>query len=85
MINVKHLLKTASAWISIVYSIYFFGTVIYLATHYSLPANFNFMYYGLLGLFYFVLSLVIWNIVALFGAWLFATLFNNTESHSAEE
>lgn len=82
MIDIKHLLKVTSAWISIVYSICFAGV--------GLIPNVGpgFMMYGLhtgsfdmgqnvLTLGTFLSGLIIWNIVALLAVWLFAALFNN--------
>lgn len=81
MINTQHLIKVSAAWISIVYAICFFGVAFFPGVR---P---GFMQYGLhmgidmgrniLTLGTFISGLVIWNIVALFGVWLFAYLFNN--------
>jgi len=80
MINTKHLLKVVSAWISIVYVICYLGVAIYppirdLFMRYSLHADTvlrsDFFSFG-----YFISGLIIWNIVAMAGVWLFAALFN---------
>lgn len=80
MINVKHLLKVTSAWISIVYAICYAGVALYspirmMTMRYAMHADVTFTstYFGFT---YFISGLVIWNIVALFGVWLFAVLFN---------
>lgn len=80
MINIKHLLKVVSVWVSIVYAICYAGVAIYPASRqlfmrYSLHADVafksDFFSFG-----YFISGLIIWNIVAIIGVWLFATLFN---------
>lgn len=81
MINIKHLLKVVSAWISIIYVICFAGVALIPGIR---P---GFMMYGLhMGNFdmgqnvltfgTFLSGLVLWNIIAVLGAWLFAVLFN---------
>lgn len=80
MINVKHLLKVTSAWISIVYAICYAGVALFPASRdlfmkYSLHSKVDFAsdYFGI---GYFISGLIIWNIVAIFSVWLFAVLFN---------
>lgn len=80
MINTKHLLKVASAWISIVYAICYGGVAIYPASRvlfmrYALHADVAFTS-GFFGIGYFISGLIVWNIVAVAGVWLFAYLFN---------
>lgn len=80
MINTKHLLKVASAWISIVYAICYAGVAIYPAIRdlfmkYSLHADVNFVS-DFFSIGYFISGLIIWNVVAILGVWLFACLFN---------
>ncbi|MEK7541006.1 MAG: DUF5676 family membrane protein [Patescibacteria group bacterium] len=80
MINTKHLLKTTSIWISAIYSICYTGAAIYP------PIRIMFMKYvmhaqvsltsGYFGAGYFISGLIVWNIIALLGVWLFAFLFN---------
>ncbi len=80
MINTKHLLKVASAWISIVYVVCFVGVALFPSIRSA------FMLYGLhttveLGENVvtpttFISGLVIWNIVALLAVGLFVYLFN---------
>ncbi|OGZ54750.1 MAG: hypothetical protein A3B25_01685 [Candidatus Ryanbacteria bacterium RIFCSPLOWO2_01_FULL_48_26] len=78
--NTKHLLKVASAWISVVYVICFAGIVL-------LPGiRPGFMRYGLhmgidmgqniLTLGTFISGLIIWNVIALLAVWLFALLYS---------
>ena len=81
MINLKHSLKVAIAWISIVYVICFVGVALFPA---SRP---GFMKYGLhlnadfgpniLTVGTFISGLIIWNIVALLAVWLFVALYNS--------
>ena len=80
MINTKHLLKVASVWISIVYVLCYVGVAMYppvrsLFMKYSLHADASFGS-DFFGFGYFVTGLVIWNVVAVLGSWLFAQLFN---------
>lgn len=80
MINIKHLLKVASAWISITYVICYLGIALFPALRpafmkYSLHANVA-LTSDYFGWGYFIGGLVIWNIVALFLVWLYAFLFN---------
>lgn len=80
MINTQHLLKVGVAWISIVYTICYAGVALIPGVR---P---GFMRYGLhmgidmgrdiLTIGTFISGLVIWNIIALAGLWLFAALFN---------
>lgn len=80
MINTQHLLKVGAAWISIVYAICYAGVALFPGIR---PA---FMRYALhtavntgtdvLTIGTFLSGLVIWNIVALAGFWLFAALWN---------
>lgn len=80
MINTKHLLKVSSAWISIVYAICYMGVAIYppirsLFMKYSLHADVTFKS-GFFSFGYFIAGLIVWNIVAVVGVWLFAVLYN---------
>ena len=80
MIDTKHLLKVASAWINIVY------VICYVGVSWMPGIRPGFMRYGLhmgidmgqniLSLTTFISGLVIWNIIALAAVWLFAALFN---------
>ncbi|MDO8600975.1 MAG: DUF5676 family membrane protein [bacterium] len=80
MINTKHLLKVASAWISVVYVVCFAGVALFPGIR---P---GFMRYGLhmgidmgqniLTITTFIIGLVIWNSIALVAVWLFAFLYN---------
>jgi len=84
MINTKHLLKVASAWVSIVYTVCFLGVALFPDIR---PA---FMYYGLhatgsvgeniMTLTTFISGLVIWNVIALLAVGLFAVLFNKLKA-----
>ena len=78
--NTKHLLKVASAWISIVYVICFAGVAFFPGIR---P---GFMRYGLhmgidmgqniLTLGTFFTGLIIWNVITLLAVGLFAFLYN---------
>ena len=80
MINIKHLLKVTVAWTSIVYVICFVGVAMFAgirpgfmtyALHMDVGAVSNVSTFST-----FISGLVIWNIVAVLGVWLFALLFN---------
>ena len=80
MINIKHLLKVTSVWISVVYAICYAGVAIYppirqLFMRYSLHADAS-LASDFLGIGYFISGLIIWNIVAIVNVWFFALLFN---------
>ncbi|OGG42145.1 hypothetical protein A3A21_02050 [Candidatus Jorgensenbacteria bacterium RIFCSPLOWO2_01_FULL_45_25b] len=84
MIHVKHLLKTSSAWISIVYVVCYAGVAIYppirgLFMRYSLHSDIS-LQSDFFGFGYFVSGLIIWNIVTIAGVWLFAVLFNKIKN-----
>lgn len=80
MIDTKHLLKVASAWISIVYVICYAGVAMMPGIR---P---GFMRYGLhmgidtgrniLTFATFISGLIIWNVITLLAVWLFIALFN---------
>jgi len=80
MINAMHLTKVAAVWMSIAYAICYVGVVIFpsirdLFMRYALHADVafqsDFFSFG-----YFISGLIIWDILAISGAWLFAVLFN---------
>ena len=80
MKNANHLIKVSAAWTTIVYIICYVGVAAYppvrelfmrYALHASMPMSFDY-----LGPEYFLSGLIIWNILAIAGAWLFAFLFN---------
>jgi hypothetical protein len=83
MINTKHLLKVASVWINIVYVICYAGVAIYppirdLFMKYSLHADVvfrsDFFSFG-----YFISGLIVWNILVIISAWLFAVIYNKVK------
>ena len=84
MISTQHLLEAGAAWISIVYVICYAGIALFPGVR---P---GFMRYGLhmgvdmgqniLTVGTFISGLVIWNIIALAGFWLFAALWNATKN-----
>lgn len=80
MINIKHLLKVTVAWTSIVYVICFVGVAMFGGIRpgfmmYALHMNVGEVN-NVLTLGTFISGIVLWNIVALLGVWLFAALFN---------
>jgi len=84
MIDIKHLVKVVSAWISVVYVVCYAGVAIYppvraLFMRYALHAEASFVS-NYLSIGYFISGLVIWNIVAIPSAWLFAYLFNTIKN-----
>ena len=80
MIDIKHLIKVGAAWMSILYVVCFVGVALFPSL------RVGFMKYALhteitigpdyLTLSSFVTGLIVWNIVAVAGLWLFAFLFN---------
>ncbi len=81
MINTKHLVKVAAAWISIVYALCFFGVLLIPGIRpgfmqYGLHMR-GFMGDDLLSVGTFLSGLIIWNVVALLAVWLFARLYNS--------
>lgn len=80
MVNTQHLVKVMMAWTSVVYtvcyvSVWLFPSVRMYYMRFALHADSPFVsdYFGI---GYFISGLIIWNIVASLGAWLFAYLFN---------
>lgn len=80
MINTRHLLKVAAAWVSIVYVVCFAGVALFpgirpgfmmYALHMNVDMGQNVATFGT-----FISGLIIWNIIALLAVWLFAYLFN---------
>jgi uncharacterized membrane protein (DUF485 family) len=80
MINTKHLLKVSAVWMSITYIICYAGVALFPSLRpdfmkYALHTELSFgESYITLG--NFIAGLVIWDILALFGVWFFAALFN---------
>ena len=88
MINIKHLLRVAVAWISIVYVICFTGVALFpeirsvfmtYGLHTDINVGQNVITFGT-----FISGLVIWNVIGLLAALLFAALSNNIKSNGAE-
>ncbi len=87
MININRLLKVTIAWISAVYVICFAGVAFIpgirpgfmrYALHMNMMGSFangGFMNVTTVGTF--ISGLIIWNIAALIGAWLFGTFWNS--------
>jgi hypothetical protein len=81
MINVKHLLKVVTAWVTIVYVVCFAGVALIPGVrpwfmHYGLHTNFSFGE-NITTFTTFIYGLIIWNVIAFLGTWLFAVLHNN--------
>jgi len=80
MINTKHLLKVMAAWVTIVYVVCFVGVALIPGVRpwfmqYALHMNIS-MGENVVTLATFISGLVIWNVIAFLGAWLFAVLHN---------
>ena len=80
MINTTHLLKVTAAWISIVWVVCYVGVLVFpgirsATMYYAFHTSTN-LGEDVLTLTTFVSGLVIWNVVALLAAGLFAVLFN---------
>jgi hypothetical protein len=80
MINTKHLLKVTAAWITVVYVVCFGGVALIPQVrpwfmHYALHMNAS-LGENVATVTTFISGLVIWNLVALLAAWLFAFLHN---------
>ncbi|MEK7461582.1 MAG: DUF5676 family membrane protein [Patescibacteria group bacterium] len=83
MINIKHLLKVAAVWISVVYVVCYAGVALFpgirpgfmrYGLHMGLDMGQNILTPGT-----FISGLIIWNIIAVLAVWLFAFLYNNTK------
>ncbi|OGZ41732.1 MAG: hypothetical protein A3B04_02585 [Candidatus Portnoybacteria bacterium RIFCSPLOWO2_02_FULL_39_11] len=80
MINEKHLIKVGLAWISIVYVICFAGVALWPSLRtgfmkYALHSEIN-LGQNYLNFSSFIIGLIVWNLAAAIGFWLFAVLFN---------
>ena len=78
MIDTRHLLKIMAAWVTIVYILCFGGVALIPGVrswllHRALHTNVN-MGENAITFATFVSGLVIWNVIGLLGAWLFAFL-----------
>lgn len=80
MINTKRLLKVTIAWTSIVYAVCYAGVTLFAgirpafmmyAVHTQMDLGRDVMTLGT-----FISGIIIWNIVAVLAAWLFAALWN---------
>lgn len=83
MINTKHLLKVTALWISTVYLVCFGGVALVPGIRpwfmqYALHMNAG-LGENITSLTTFIAGLVIWNVIALLVAWLFAFLYNKIE------
>ena len=81
MIDTRHLLKVAATWVTIAYIVCFGGVALIPGVrswfmHYALPVNLN-MGENVITFATFVSGLVIWNVIGVLGAWLFAVLHSN--------
>jgi hypothetical protein len=80
VINTKHLLKVTAAWITIVYIVCFGGVALVPGIRpwfmqYALHMNAS-LGENVITFVTFLAGLVIWNVIAFLGAWLFAFLHN---------
>ena len=80
MIDTKHLLKVATAWIRIVYVVCYAGVslipgvrqaFLLYSLHSRMPIGESVLTLGT-----FISGLILWNIVALLAVWLFVALWN---------
>jgi len=81
MIDTTHLLKVTAVWISIVYVVCFGGVALAPGIRewfmkYALHATNVGIGENVMTLSTFIAGLIIWNIVAVLAAWLFAFLWN---------
>lgn len=83
MSNTKHLLKVTAAWVSIVYIVCYGGVMlvpgirgwfIEYALHLDVSPLESVITIGT-----FVSGLILWNLVAFLGVWLFAVLFKSVK------
>lgn len=86
MINIQHLLKVTVAWITIVYIICYAGVALIpdirpLFMRYALHINAS-LGENVTTLTTFMSGLIIWNVVGVLGAWLFAFLHSRIKSPS---
>ena len=77
--KMNHLLKVASAWISIVYAVCYAGVAFFPGIRpdfmrYGLHMGIN-MGQNILTPVTFVSGLIIWNVIALLAVWLFVFLY----------
>ncbi len=82
MINTKKLVKVSVTWTSVVYVICFFGVMAFSGIRpgfmiYALHTNTSpYVFQNALTFGTFISGLIIWNIIAILGAWLFSWLWN---------
>ncbi len=78
MFDTRHLLKVVAAWVTLVYIICFGGVALipgvrswfmHYALHMSVNMGENVITFGT-----FISGLLIWNVIGVLGAWLFAFL-----------
>jgi len=85
MINVTHLLKVSVAWTSIVYAVCFVGVALLPGIReWFFQYAFHSVNVGIgqssMTLATFIAGLIIWDIIAVLVAWLFAYLWNTIRS-----
>lgn len=88
MIDTRHLLKVVVAWVTIVYLICLGGVVLIPGMRqwfmrYALHMNVN-VDENIITLATFISGLVIWNVIGVLGAWLFAFLHNNIKGQQSK-
>lgn len=79
MIGMRHLLKTAAAWASIVYVVCFGAVMLFPEIRqwfmrYALHVDVDMG--NVITPFTFVTGLIIWNVTMVLAVWLFAALYN---------
>ncbi len=81
MIDVTRLIKVSAAWVSLVYAVCFAGVAMFpnirpgfmrYGLHMGIDFGRNILTFGT-----FLSGLIIWNVIALLGVWLFAALWNS--------
>jgi hypothetical protein len=80
MINTRHLLKVVAAWVTIVYIVCFAGVALVPGMragflHYALHMNVS-VIENVTTFATFISGLIVWNVIAFLGTWLFAALHN---------
>jgi len=86
MIDTRHLLEFVAAWVTNVNAICFGGVALISGgrswfMHYALHMNVS-MGENIITLATFVSGLVIWNVMGVLGAWLFAFLYNESGANN---
>ncbi|MEP7162577.1 MAG: DUF5676 family membrane protein [Candidatus Moraniibacteriota bacterium] len=83
MSNIMHLLKVVALWVSIVYTVCFFGVLLFPSIRadfmlYALHSKAN-LGESILTFGSFLSGLILWNLLAALGVWLFVLLYNRIQ------